>query len=261
MGLDIYLYSREQAEHNAAYDKASAEWYGEDLPDGVQSPYDRATEDEREQWRQTHDSARHADAPSEKYPNHLFNRRYLRSSYNGAGFDRAVPQMLGRDADLAWVFSPVRLDDQYDVELTAASVAGLREAKARALGIVEELRDCDQLKVSTVAAFNMFAGAGSATDSDALAWYRKQREQNRNRKTDEDWSWYSTRGGSVYGAEGMVVLAAAEGVDVLGTPAVHLIYKGDASSYIESAEIVAEFCDEAIALIERDGGCQISWSG
>ena len=32
-------------------------------------------------------------------------------------------------------------------------------------------------------------------------------------------------------------------------------------SYTQSARIIAEFCEEAISLIERDGTCHLSWSG
>jgi len=45
---------------------------------------------------------------------------------------------------------------------------------------------------------------------------------------------------------------------------VHLVYRasdGGFDSYVQAAEITAEFCDEAIALIERDGSCEMSWSG
>lgn len=49
MGLDIYLYTAAQAAQNAAYDKASEEWYADD-EDG-KSPRDRATEDERSSCR------------------------------------------------------------------------------------------------------------------------------------------------------------------------------------------------------------------
>jgi hypothetical protein len=110
VGLDIYLYTAEQAARNAAYDKAVEEWYGGE--DG-QSPHDKATDEERKAWSAAHSYTSYEDVASERYPGHLFNRRYLRSSYNGGGFNRAVPEMLGHaDGDeergsLYWIFEPM----------------------------------------------------------------------------------------------------------------------------------------------------------
>lgn len=196
MGLDVYLYEKAHHEQNARHE---AEWI---------ALYERQergeiTKAEREELDKTITRyISHVDVPSEAHPDHLFNRRYLRSSYNDGGFNHAVPDFLGTSADteypaargsLYWIFEPMGREwDGDEGELTATDVDRLRACKARALEVADELRKCDPL-----------------------------------------------------GPE----------------PAAILVYRADASSYIESAEITAEFCDEAISLIERDGSCYLSWSG
>jgi hypothetical protein len=63
---------------------------------------------------------------------------------------------------------------------------------------------------------------------------------------------------------GITILAAIPGKATFNIPGVHLIYRAadeGFESYVQSAEIVAEFCEEAIALISVDGSCEMSWSG
>jgi hypothetical protein len=141
--------------------------------------------------------------------------------------------------------------------LTADDIDKLRASKSRALDVADALRKCDRLRVFTVSP-NMFSEMPSHSDDDALRMYREHRDA-REIKPDD---WYSTRGLEVFG-DGLSILAAIPGKATFGIPGVHLIYRsGDGfESYVQSAEIVAEFCDEAIGLIERDGSCHMSWSG
>ena len=88
MGLDVYLYTREQHEQDERYDALSERAYA----DGVTVEQRKAILAEGPDW------TRREDVPSERYPNHLFNRRYLRSSYNDGGFNRAVPEILGDES-------------------------------------------------------------------------------------------------------------------------------------------------------------------
>lgn len=263
MGLDIYLYSAIDAAQNKAHNEASEAFYGRE-------DYDSIPEDEKNSIREAMvPYAPHGDVPSERYPEHLFNRRYLRSSYNGGGFNHAVPQLLATSGEktyphergsLYWIFEPMGREwDGDEGGLTHDDIDKLRACKARALGVVEELKKSDRLRVTTVSP-NVFRSPPQHTDDQALAMYR-----SRPRGTfDEDGSWWSNVEMDVFG-KGVTVLAAVPGKATLGEPGVHLIYKPDTDeafdSYVQSAEIVAEFCDEAIALIERDGGASMSWSG
>lgn len=253
MGLDVYLYTKAEREANDAHNVASEALFGR--PD-----YDALPESEKKALYEALPSyASHENPASEQYPDHLFNRRYLRSSYNGGGFNRAVPEMVGENHDLYWIFKPMGREwDGDEGTLTKDDVPKLQASKARALEVAEELRRADRLRVVTVSP-NFLLAPPTHGDTDALAMYRKV---VRERPIAPD-DWWSSRDMDVFG-DGLPVLAAIPGKASFGVPGVHLIYKQDAEivdTYIQSAEIVAEFCDEAISLIERDGSCSMSWSG
>jgi hypothetical protein len=272
MGLDIYLATAEDAEWNRAYNQASEELYTEG-PDG-KTPRDKMSDEEYAAWRELYSYKPHQGVPSEQHPDHLFNRRYLRSSYNGGGFNHAVPEMLGQAdgetypdqrGSLYWIFAPMGREwDGDEGVLTAEDIDKLRASKARALEVADELRKCDRLRVITITP-NMFGQPPQIDDDGALRTYRKRLEGTASRPL-EPGNWYSTEGGNlnVYGSDGLTILAAIPGIGAFNIPGVHLIYRAGGEgfdSYIQSAEIVAEFCDEAIALIDRDGSCEMSWSG
>jgi hypothetical protein len=268
VGLDIYLYAATDAAQNKAYDEASAALY-EPGPDG-KSPRDLMTEEQYKAWGEQYSYAPHGDVPSERYPEHLFNRRYLRSSYNGGGFNHAVPEMLGTSGgeakypnergSLYWIFEPMSREwDGDEGALWPDDIPKLEECKKRALSIADELRSCDRLRVLTVSP-NIFGQPPTFSDDDALRMYRAKVAEGQIRPD----GWWESRDISVYGTEGVTILAAIPGRATFNVPGVHLIYRAaadGAESYIQSAEITAEFCDEAIALIQRDGTCSISWSG
>jgi hypothetical protein len=266
MGLDIYLYTAAQAAQNAAHDKASEEWWA-DGPDG-RSPRDRATEDERKAWSAQYSYASYEDVPSEEFPGHLFNRRYLRSSYNGSGFNRAVPDLIGTSTSseypnargsLYWIFEPMGREwDGDEGTLTEADIPKLEQCHDRALEIEGALRASDRLRVVT-ASPNLFRGPPTTTDHEALAKYRATAA---TRPADDD-GWWSNAEMDWY-SPGLTILAAIPGMATFNIPGVHLVYRMEGEgfeSYVQSAKIVAEFCAEAIMLIRRDGTCRLSWSG
>lgn len=289
MGLDISLDSRSGHEADEAYDKAWEEWWEEwhEKPDG---PEKTAAHDA------IPPSSGGENPPSERYPDHLFNRRYLRSSYNGGGFNRAVPDMVGEDHGLYWIFQPVIGDDgePYSTELTISHVQLLEDVKKRALQVAREIKDADPLRTMTADAFlgpaeHMWHGL--PTEEQVLAWYRDEQARHlaqaaklkEEGKEDHlgDGSYMTAKGLVLGFEEGFEVLAATLGANPLSAfsammpantiganlgamPVVVLVYRlSDEAkeSYVQSAEIVAEFCDEAIGLIHADGSCFMHWSG
>lgn len=67
-----------------------------------------------------------------------------------------------------------------------------------------------------------------------------------------------------FGIDGLTILAAVPGRRTFNVPAVHLVYRMEPDGrdhYVATAEITAEFCDEALDLIRRDGSAVMSWSG
>lgn len=258
MGLDIYLYEKAQQEAGDAHEKAWDEVY-------ESGRWEAMTEAEQSVWRDENPwPGGYTTVKSERYPDHLLDRRYLRSSYNGGGFNRAVPEMTGTNHDLYWIFEPARGGvDEYETEFTSASISVLRECRERALQVAEELRTCDRLRVATVES-NPFSGSQHLTDDGAMEVYRKFMA---GRPASEQSSWLSGRDGEFF-VGGFEFLAAIPAVHENFmrqlTPCVYLIYRQadeGLESYVQSAEITAEFCDEAIVLIERDGSVFMHWSG
>lgn len=253
MGLDITLYSaaertqddRHWAEWNALYDRKES---------GV---IDDAEFDELVKAITPHRGS--SDKPSERYPEHLFDRRYLRSSYNDAGFNRAVLDFLGEDRGLYWIFEPMGREwDGDDGLLTSDDIPLLEQSRARALSVAELLRDSDGLRATATRApiIGTLDHLWSAlpSEDEVLRWFREERPETSFRS-------YSTAKGEIY-KDGLTVLAITLGRDILGLPAPVVVYRSEAiDSYVQSAEITAEFCDEAIDLIKQDGTAYISWSG
>lgn len=260
MGLDIYLYTRDQARQNDEHSRASEAHY-------ERTDYDTLSDEER---RAAYEAlpryVGYDRVPSEVNPEHLFDRRYLRSSYNDGGFNHAVPQLLKTSGEkeyphergsLYWIFEPMGREwDGDDGALTADDIPKLRECRDRALLVADELAGSDRLRVMTISP-NIFSGPSSVSDDEALAMYRAELPLH------GDWGFYSKGELNVFG-KGLTVLAAIPGKATFDVPGVHLVYRGGDEgfdSYLQSAQIVVEFCDEAITLIERDGGARISWSG
>lgn len=253
MGLDIYLYTDAEQKQNDAYEKASEEFYGGDR---------EHTEEEREAFREQWQYAMATDVPSRKHgEGTLNNRRYLRSSYNGGGFNNAVPQMLDREASYYWIFEGIQPDQEPDIELTAASIPALEAARDRAEKIAADLRELSApVQVMTVS-HNAFRAPSPKTSDEALAWYREQAAKDNTAFGEGGWS---NADGHFFGGSPVEVVAAVPGASVLGEPGVHLVYRldGDAAGhYAQSADITAEFTEEAIELIRKDGAVHMHWSG
>lgn len=260
MGLDIYLRTSAECRQNDAHEHEFDEiWRRRERGELSEAAAEAA-------WENITPYVPHGGVPSVCNPEHLFNRRYLRSSYNDGGFDRAVPDFLGTpdEGSLYWIFEPMGREwDGDEGTLTEADIPKLAQAKARALDVAERLRKSDPLRVAEVA--NAFVRP-SMTAEQFLAWYRGQQTQRAGKRSPfgED-GGYSCREGEVFGfAKGLEVLAATVGVGVLGNASALIVYRPDPGTldhYVASAEITAEFCDEAIALIRADGLAHISWSG
>lgn len=298
MGLDIYLYTQAEQAANEAHEKGWEAAYSahHDPQTGALKPGHTT-----EMWEAARDAVPpyigSERMPSEKYPDHLFQKNYLRSSYNDGGFNRAVPDMLGRnEGGLYWIFEPVIGDDPepYETVLTAEHIGPLELTRGRALAVAEELRASDPLRVMHVNG-PMLGGQEHMwdhlpTEDEVLAWYRDEMRKRQeyvaqcavdDKEAREEYGYMSAKG-EVFGfSKGMEILAVTLGANSLASfssqfpigtvggqmgamPTAMLVYRqGDEGkrSYVESAEIVAEFCDYAVELIKQDGGCTMHWSG
>lgn len=274
MGLDIYLRPISDAAANKLHYEAEDALY--ERPD-----YDQLTDEQRDEIRATIPPyVSHEDVPSTRYPDHLFNRRYLRSSYNSGGFNHAVPDMLATNetgtypnqyGSLYWIFEPMEREwDGDEGTITGVDVPKLEACRTRALEVIEKLKAADPLRTGTASGMlgdRDHLWRRPPSEAEVLAWFREERERNGGRKSpfgDED-GGYSNAKGTVFGFEsGMEILAATATVGILGQPEAIFVYrmgKEGVESYVQSAEIVVEFIDEALALIERDSMAHLSWSG
>jgi hypothetical protein len=261
MGLDITLYEAERARADDEREKAwDVIWERKESGEVTEA-------EAKDLWNDLPPYQSPTEVPSERYPEHLFNRRYLRSSYNGGGFNNAVPNLVGQDHGLYWIFEPLGREwDGDEGWLSADDLPALRECKARAEQVARELASSDRLRVTSVSA-NQFGGAEflRVTDDDALA---KVREQLAGDSRADDGKWWGSKDLDWFGC-GIDVVAMVPGGERRFFsddmwPTVHVVYRASDdgfASYVQSAEITAEFCDEAAALIERDGSVRISWSG
>lgn len=267
MGLDVYLYTKAEALQNEAHSKEETDFYGEEW-----ELYDLKTEEEKEEFRANRQFSwtSNTDVPSHAYPDEetLNNRRYLRSSYNGGGFNSAVPKYLGRECSYEWMFEEaIRIrEDEYDKWWTEEDIPGLREAAQRAAQVAVDLRELKTpLSVLTVAG-NPFQTPSQLKDTGALEWAKSEAEKESDpmMKFFGGGGWSNHMGHYFTTEIPLKVVAAVPGVDIFGQPAVHLVYQPEEEArdqYIQSAVIAGEFAEEAIELIREDGSCYVSWSG
>lgn len=277
MGLDIYLYTSAEEHATNAREAAWEELYAR---------FERGeiTEDERTALVSDLPSySGNTDVASQLHPDveNINNRRYLCSSYNEGGFNRAVPRFTGDDStDYYSIFEPVikDRDEPYLTHLLPEHIPALREVASRALEVAALIRSGDATSVTTFDAIAITDPSREHLwptppgESEALLWYREEARRLAERRASPDYKpdpfgdsgWSNAKGTFLGPAASLRVLGAVPGRDILGRPAVHVIYEANPSvkeSYAVSADIVSEFCEEAIALIEADGECFMHWSG
>lgn len=207
--------------------------------------------------KQENSAGKHEDVPSVKHPKNINNRRYLRSSYNGGGFNNAVPRLTGNDNFTYYeVFEPLGNLDEYQIELN--DVDKLLKCRGRAQDIVEALKVTDGITVTTVSAG---AFSGDHTDQEALKVFREKYAEYQ--ATPGPFGAFSSGQGHFWLDEPLQILAAIPGKDILGHSAMHLIYKSEGAKdhYLASAEVLVEFIEEAIQLVTNDGVAYMHWSG
>ena len=196
----------------------------------------------------------------------MFNRRYFRSSYNQTVFYQAVPLLLDDPkTTLNSLFSPVfppNFDFGDYIIWTSSDIDGLINIAVSANEIAERLKNCDKLVVSSVN--SMISNSVKhfwqkpPNRDEALSWVRSELAEFK------DYESYSAAKGAIF-ADGITIVGVVSSVsDFMSEPKTHLVYRMDdevLQTYVDSAKIVAEFCEEAISLIESDGSCVVSWSG
>lgn len=196
-------------------------------------------------------SGLNADIPSEKYPEHMCKRNYLRSSYNGGGFNSVVRNLI--DEDLYTIFAPIGANlDEYELRPTDEQ---LQASRVNAEQVLETLRNAPRLGVTFERAVSLRPQDGIVTSEEAaLATYIL--ETTRDKQPFGDGGWSNARG-VFYPTEPLEVHGILPGRGILGDIGVYLVFKKDLDWYIQMCEIVIEFIDEALSHPERT----VRWSG
>jgi hypothetical protein len=185
-----------------------------------------------------------AEVKSDKYPNHLCGKTYLRSSYNDSGFNRVVGNLIGKD--LFWVFGQQGEDDMQPTQ------EDLADMEKRAMQLIAELRGAEPLRVSCVA-HNFFEGISQRGEEEALALVKLEVSKPKKERNYREWS---SKDG-LFVLDGLKIVAAIPGVSALKSPGVHLVYGADLEWYYQAAEIVLEFIGYAKTMKHP----VIGWSG
>lgn len=261
MGLDIYLYTKAEAENDRNHSQEETDFYGEEWDiEHTEEEIAAFKANRKYTWGGS------SDVPSEKYGSStLCNRRYLRSSYNGGGFNSAVPQITANaDYNFDWIFGEVKEYGDWRIPLDEAAVPRLQIARERAVEVANALRAIEKPVKAVTVSPNMFMAPPTKSEYDALGWYHEQVAKIPAMGDFFGSGGWSSGDGEFFGKDGLKVLAAVPGVGFGGVPAVHLVFELNeeaTKSYIETADIVAEFVDEALDLIAKDGSCELHWSG
>jgi hypothetical protein len=240
MGLDIYLRDR-SPEVEARRDELEEAKYGwnDDANKRELTPEEEAEYEALDKRRE--------EKKSEKYPDHFFNRNYLRSSYNDSGINRVLKN-LGH-GDLYELFD-YKDSDNYHWYPSKEHLEGV---KARVAEVIEALKaETLSLGVSTESAVSPFKeGPIGVSPEEAVALAHDKLVNYKGHFT----GGFSSGDGTFF-PKGFEIMAAIPGVDVFGKPAVHLVYKRDMTFYIQALEITIEFIEEALSMEHP----QISWS-
>ena len=225
MGLDVYL-------HDNAVKYEDIEEY-EDGSSWSETRY-----------RETQDSK------SFPHPDHICTRRYLRSSYNGGGFNSVAGNLISKD--LYWIFEPcMETDADYILRPTRDQ---LLEAQKRAEIVRTELMAVEPVNVAAFSN-NTFKSWPEVDAEAALGIYRDRKEKRESGKGSV-FDDFSDADGSFYFDAPVKARAFIPGVE-FGRKCMWVVYETDLTFYLEMADIIVEFVEEALQMDEP----YIRWSG
>lgn len=191
-----------------------------------------------------------ADIDAQADPKHICKRNYLRSSYNGGGFNSVANTLIGMD--FYTIFEPMGVDiNRYEYHPTDEQ---LQACRVNAVEALKEMEAAPALGATFLHATTLRPQDGTiVSEAQAMEAYLQEAD-----KPDPfgDGGW-SNAFGTFWTGEPLEVHAAIAGRGLLGDDGVYLVFKQDLSHYINTAKIVIEFIDEALSHPERE----IHWSG
>jgi len=181
--------------------------------------------------------------PSSKYPKHMFQKGYLRSSYNDYGYNSVLRALTSKD--LYYIFGDCVQDLLHgDSQMGSVSKRALRDALGRAKEVLEELRTAPPFIVKRFP--GPWPDRFEYTDDivDAVVEEDAQIAQMMSKGLDgeEGGALYSRRGVFFYGPLPKVkaIVPFKEGFAVVCQESIDW--------YIQATEIVIEFIEKALSL-------------
>ena len=218
------------------------------------------------------------DIKSEKHPDHMCNRSYLRSSYNDSGYNSVVGKLIGKE--LYYIFG-VHFDGVHEMEgyvpydektetggWWVPTPEHLEKCRERAVEVLTELSAIARpLRCFDVSFYEFTEHVKPLKSHEAIQYVydaiAKQEERDANLTEEQRASGmfsagsYSTGQGYFHLGTPVTVVAHVVGINALGTPCIHVVYEDDISYYIQTTEIVVEMIDTMLA----NPGASMSWSG
>lgn len=182
-----------------------------------------------------YDGESHQEIKSELYPDHLCNKAYLRSSYNGAGFNSFIQELTG--IGLYEIFEP---GGEYEIPLSPEKIETAKQTTTKLIEKIKAMPKERIVAVETISA-NLFADKPKIDSEQAIKIYLDEIDRNTGSRD------YSNING-LFCFDGFEIVAAVPGVDVFGNSGVHLVYRKDVEWYMQMAEIILEFLDHAKTL-------------
>lgn len=209
MGLDVYLVEAEGTDH--------------------ENPWDIETH----------------TVPSEKHPDHLFSKTYLRSSYNDGGFNRTIYNNIG--ITLEDIFEPCTRSevDVYALQPTEMELFMCRE---NANNAYKKFMNSDKVKAVSVSDLS----DGATTLEEAMELYRQEIKSGYN-----GFSSYSNQHGMFFIKDPAKVRAIIPGQTMTGRMGVHVLMDMETAFYEQAFEVLIEFIDHALTMTKPT----LLWSG
>ena len=203
------------------------------LNDGPEVAYDTNPDEWERQFKETQ------EIKSSRYPDHMCGPRYLRSSYNSAGFNSVVGDLV--EEDLYSVF--LAEESEYP---WFPSKEHLASARGRAVDLVHKLEKVERpLAATDICSF----GGGTNSKAEAVKITKEKLD------VESMFDAFSCSEG-FFSKKGLTIYAAIPG-HAYGQATTYLVHAIDLEWYIQMAEIVVEFIDCALAMDNP----RITWSG
>jgi hypothetical protein len=290
MGLDVYLERYEDFELARALEKRYEEG-SEALWNTVDKKYEDMTQEEKDgisaqakelaeslglgEWGTFEQGVEKVKIKSAKFPEHMFEVGYWRSSYNDGGVNNVLRGTIGKDLYYVTFGNDSDSKEYYiqpdweAAQKRLVEVQGLFDAYIRDYGF-----RAMQISLSP------FVDPGELPHSaeDAVALFNQQadrwkegaplRAEHHAAGKMAMGSWYSSRDGHFFfndefdedGGGDLAVVGAIPGIGTLGTPSVYLIYKPtDMDWYQQALEVVGETFAYVLAQPEREK-FYLAWS-